>query len=919
MFHRCKDRKPEVQLYVPKGRRSQDSINETPSCRSYSPENHTCPSEQFSYRQDTNSIQTVEDTQTVKDTTYTRHNKQRTLNDSDIKPQHQEHTRSENDKPTQNTSRQRRIRTNQVYIPPGRRKEVDKSESQAPDQSFHKEQRNNSYDGMHREALCAPDLTRGGVKSEELKTRSDIEVWAVDDSVGDISNNRVQEPVNRNEEECEKWEENTEENYLCSGALNSVDDNKQNCQECDNGHFLNRNTSSEKEPLNAHKQDVKTNETVEEYHSSRLQSDQIDKNGKLPDKVTALNKNLTLQNRDCKSTTLSSENYGITHNTQQVTENLSENSEDLSVDTSGNTSGHHIPINAELICSTVDNSVKFGSDIDNKFHQCEDNIPQHLPVDDVTTCSLSLDSRVHHDSQSNMPSVVNKKYDHSSNDTVISDTVNSIDDVNIHVSMLKLEINESSQRQNVIKNEENNAISENNENVIKNEENSAIKENNEVILDTDDQEPCLNTRSECTKCEALDSTLSNVSECTEQIKEKSSVSHELSESNLHNSAKCHMKDTTIVASGSHILDTVQSSGSHILDTVQSSGSHILDTVQSHLHDSHFQETSISHQHDTSKCNAYDTSYSKDDRTLMCGKDDGSLSSGCTTDILHSNDQPVCQRDDTSLPTDCTNDTLDSNDQPVCQRDDTSLTSDCTNDTLDSNDQPLSAGYDTSLPTDFTNDTLDSNDQPLSVGYDTSLPTDCIIDTLDSNDQPACWRDDIPLTTDCTNDQLLSMSENLSHIHNTLCEDNSSVSEKDDTSICNNLPHTHDTSKSNENIKSESHESIVLECTTNVTLDSNNDEFQSNIKRGSGETSSHRHGSGRKNAIEEKTDKLNTSDSAKDRKIKIKTKSEISGTDKEEKVKRTVKKKTVKIKKKLKQKLENNLESSNSTQEEGKCF
>jgi len=37
-----------------------------------------------------------------------------------------------------------------------------------------------------------------------------------------------------------------------------------------------------------------------------------------------------------------------------------------------------------------------------------------------------------------------------------------------------------------------------------------------------------------------------------------------------------------------------------------------------------------------------------------------------------------------------------------------------------------------------------------------------------------------------------------------------VSEKDDTSICNNLPHTHDTSKSNENITSESHKSIVLE-------------------------------------------------------------------------------------------------------------
>jgi hypothetical protein len=99
-----------------------------------------------------------------------------------------------------------------------------------------------------------------------------------------------------------------------------------------------------------------------------------------------------------------------------------------------------------------------------------------------------------------------------SSDTVISDTDNLIDHVDI--SMLKLEINESSERMNVIINEENSAIiTENDENVIKNEKNSAIKENNDVILDTDGQEPCLNTRSECTKCEALDSPLS-VSEMT---------------------------------------------------------------------------------------------------------------------------------------------------------------------------------------------------------------------------------------------------------------------------------------------------------------------------------------------------------------------------------------------------------------------
>lgn len=857
MFHRCKDRKPEVQLYVPKGRRSQGSINannncqtnETPSCRSYSPENYTCQSEQFNYRQDTNNVQTVEDIQTVKDNTDTRHEKQIIQTDSAIKLQHQEQPRCENDKPFQNVSRQRRVRTNQVYIPPGRRKEVDKSECQPPDQSFNKEQRNNSYDGMHRETICAPDLTRGGVKSDEIKTRSDKEVSDVDISVGDIFNNRVQAPANRNEEECEKWEENTEENYFYSGMLNSVDDNKQNSQECDNENFLNRTTDNQIESLHAYKQDVKTSENVEKYHSSRLQSGQI-LNEKL-DKVTALNKNSTLLNRDCKSTDISSENYDSAHNAQH---NFSANSEDLSVDTSGNTSlGQHMPISTELICSEVDNSVKFDSDIDSKFHQCKDSIPQHAPVVDVTTCSLSLDSRVHYDLQSNMPSVVSKQYDILSSDTVISDTDNLIDHVDI--SMLKLEINESSERMNVIINEENSAIiTENDENVIKNEKNCVIKENNDVILDTDGQEPCLNTRSECTKCEALDSPLSNVSECTEQIKEKSPVSHELSESDLHNSAKCHLKDTTVVASESHILDT----------------------VQSHLHDSHIQETSISDQHDsskcnthdTSKCNAYDTSYSKENRTLMCEKDDVSLFKCCTTDTLDSNDQQVCLRDDTSLSTDSTTDILHSNNQPVCQQDDTSSSTDCTNDTLESNDQPVSQ------------------------------------------------RDDISLSTVHTTDQLLSMSENLSHVHDTLCENNSSMSEKDDTSICNNLPHTHDNSKSNENIKSVSYEGIVLKCTTNVTLDSNNEEFQSKIKCGRDETLSHCHGNSRKNTTEEKTDKLNTSDSAKDRKIKIKTKPEISGTDKEEKVKRKVKTKTVKIKKKLKQKLD--LQSSNSTQDEGKC-
>ena len=914
MFHRCKDRKPEVQLYVPKGRRSQGSINannnyqtnETPSCRSYSPENYTCQSEQFNYRQDTNNVQTVEDIQTVKDNTDTRHEKQIIQTDSAIKLQHQVQPRYENDKPSQNVSRQRRVRTNQVYIPPGRRKEVDKTECQPPDQSFNKEQRNNSYDGMHREMICAPDLTRGGVKSDEIKTRSDKEVWDVDVSVGDIFNNRVQAPANRNEEECEKWEENTEENYFYSGMLNSVDDNKQNSQECDNENFLNRTTDNQIESLHAHKQDVKTSEDVEEYLSSRLQSGQI-LNEKL-DKVTALNKNSTLLNRDCKSTDISSENYDGAHNAQH---NFSANSEDLSVDTSGNTSlGQHMPISTELICSEVDNSVKFDSDIDSKFHQCKDSIPQHAPVVDVTTCSLSLDGRVHYDLQSNMPSIVSKQYDILSSDTVISDTDNLIDHVDI--SMLKLEINESSERMNVIINEENSAIKENNDVILDTDgqEPCLDTDGQEPCLDTDGQEPCLNTRSECTKCEALDSPLSNVSKCTEQIKEKSPVSHELSESDLHNSAKCHLKDTTVVASESHILDT----------------------VQSHLHDSHIQETSISDQHDsskcnthdtskcnahdTSKCNAYDTSYSKENRTLMCEKNDVSLFKCCTTDTLDSNDQPVCLRDDTSLSTDCTTDILHSNNQPVCLRDDTSLSTDCTTDILHSNNQPVCLRDDTSLSTDSTTDILHSNDQPVCQQDDTSSSTYCTNDTLESNDQPVSQRDDISLSTVHTTDQLLSMSENLSHVHDTLCENNSSMSEKDDTSICNNLPHTHDNSKSNENIKSVSYGGIVLECTTNVTLDSNNEEFQSKIKCGRDETLSHCHGKSRKNTTEEKTDKLNTSESAKDRKIKIKTKPEISGTDKEEKVKRKVKTKTVKIKKKLKQKLD--LQSSNSTQDEGKC-